>query len=97
MSKVGTHPYIREKKGDNPVQSLLEVVEYTNYAHLRRKSPKGDITPNLLLPIIPNGIYIGSLGITMPEIAVGVMGYSNTVGSRQIVGSNNQLGGIYVN
>ena len=74
MSKVGTHPYIREKMEANPVGLLLEVGQYTNYAHLRRKSQK-----------VQNG----------SPIKYERLPSHNIVGSRQKVGSNNQLGGIY--
>ena len=74
MSKVGTHPYIREKMGANPVRSLLEVGQYTNYAHLRRKSQKVQNGSPIKCKRLPSYILVGS---------------------RQIVGSINQLGGIY--
>lgn len=77
LSKVGTHPYIRKKKGANPVQSLLEVVEIPHYAHLRRNMQKGR--------------YIcGVKEVNSSRSSISPF----TVGSRQKVGSNNQLGGI---
>jgi len=93
MSKVGTHPYIREKMGDNPVQSLLDSHQNTHYAHLRRKSQKVGLTA-LTKSIVALTPYIqvqNGSPIKCERLPSHIL-----VGSRQKVGSNNQLGGIYV-
>ena len=45
IAKVGTHPIDSQNIGAIPFETLLEVVDWTDIAHLRRNPQKGLILP----------------------------------------------------
>ena len=100
IAKVGTYPHISQNIGAIPFETLLEVVDWTDIAHLRRNPQKVGLTAltGSMVALTPqNKVQEGGYMCGVEEVNSSRAFVSPfTVGSRQKVGSNKQLGGIYV-